>query len=214
MPYGNPTGAIVANWMTSYLPLAGGPTATFDATTQKFVFSSPIYVTADTTANTFLGIAPGYEGYISESHYPIDLVTFTGIIMKTNLSIHQLPTSGILCHIPVPPDCSFGQRIFYYDHNCDDWSLVMDEQISRLHIQLLRQDGRPLDTLTYAPNVTDTGYYTAVPPWTLTFKIVTVLNPGFIEPLSMIPTVQTTHNLIDNNSNMTTQNTTNENNDT
>lgn len=203
IPPGNWSAHDLANFLTRQLGLQQGPRVFFDKTRQMFVFVPQIYIDGSSTCNQYIGVEPEFSGAITVSHYPVDLVTLKGIIVNTNLAVHNLPINGIAAYVPVPNNVCFGGRISYYDFPATDYALIMDEQISRIHIKLLRQDGRPLDQLTYAPSPLSVGFYNCVPPWTIVFKVVTILNEGFVQPLYLTPTTQTTSNLIDSKANKT-----------
>lgn len=203
IPPGNWSATNLANFLTRQLGLQNGPRVFFDKTRQMFVFVPQICISSSSTCNQFIGVAAGFEGVITISHFPVDLVTLKGIIVDANLAVHNLPINGILGYIPVPNNICFGGRISYYDYPATDYSLIMDEQINRIHVKLLRQDGRPLQELTYAPSPLSVGYLDCVPPWTIVFKVVTILNDGYTQPLYITPSVQTTSNLIDEEGNKT-----------
>lgn len=203
IPPGNWNAHDLANYLTRELGLQSGPRVYFDKSRKMFVFVPQIYIDSSSTCNQFIGVDTGFSGVITVSHFPVDLVTLKGIIVNANLAVHNLPINGMLGYIPVPNNVCFGDRISYYDYQATDYSLIMDEQISRIHIKLLRQDGRPLDELTYAPSPLSVGYYNCVPPWTIVFKVITILNDGYAQPLYLTPSTQTTSNLIDDKGNKT-----------
>lgn len=203
IPPGNWSAHDLANFLTRELGLQNGPRVYFDKTRQMFVFVPQICIDAASTCQQYIGVRPQFTGVITVSHFPVDLVTLKGIIVDSNLAVHNLPINGMLGYVPIPNNVCFGDRICYYDFPTRDYSLIMDEQISRIRISLLRQDGRPLNQLTYAPSPLDVGHYFCVPPWTIVFKVITILNDGYVQPLYLTPSTQTTSNLIDSQGNKT-----------
>lgn len=204
IPPGNWSAHDLANYLTKTLGLQGGPRVYFDKNTQTMHFIPYLNICQETTANVFLGIIPGFEGSLSESQVCVEMVTLKGIIVNTNYAVHNIPIGGILGYIPIDNRTCFGNRISYYDYVASDYGLIMDDQVDRLEISLLRQDGRPLYSLTSAPTQQNIGFFNSVAPWIMTLKIITVINETFAPPLNLTPHTQTTSvNFIEDNTNTT-----------
>lgn len=195
----------LANYLTKAFGLQGGPRVYYDKTIQGFQFVPYLSICKESSFNYFLGITPGYEGNLSQSQFPVDMVTLKGIIVQTNYAVHNLPIGGIIGYVPVDGRTCFGNRINYYDYQATDYNLVMDDNLDRLEISLRNQDNRPLYTLTASPTEESAGYFHSVPPWVLTLKIVTVINENYSLPLHLTPSTQTSVNFIDEEGNQATK---------
>lgn len=98
----------------------------------------------------------------------------------TNLSIGSLPQAGQIAYIPV--DACYGDIIEYYDESMSDWSLVMDNDMNHLHIQLLDQDNNDLSLRLPISDSSQAGFQEQIgSPWTIVFRLVSIYNEGWQE---------------------------------
>lgn len=102
---------------------------------------------------------------------PINLAGVTRIFMESNLAVYNLPITGRIACIPLT--ANYGELFQYDDKMGGLPHLIMDQDISHLHIRLLDQESKPL-TDWLDPD------YPYLPPWKLTITLEPLHNEGFI----------------------------------
>ena len=81
-------------------------------------------------------------GAVAESNCPINLAGVTTLRIDSNLSVYNLPQSGILASVPFT--AKFGETLDYYDSSNNFPVLVSDHDINNLRLRLLDQHDNPL----------------------------------------------------------------------
>lgn len=148
---------------------------TYDCGSLAFEFDPPIKVhTGKSDCMKELGFWFPTDAYYSlaKSNFPINLESVTQILVDSDMSVFNLPPSGILAGVPVTAE--YGALINYHDTDGSESLTVSDHNLNSITIRLLDQDGN--DLYRRVPDSTGTykdiyDQYYSVPTWNLTLVI-------------------------------------------
>jgi hypothetical protein len=167
---GNWTATELATYLTSQLVGPESLTFTYDDSFLGFTISggTGLNIISGSTAQSVLGFVPGttYANQ-TKSVQPINLMGPGSILVKSNLSLHTLPISGLLSVVPITGN--YGSLITYRDPDGGQPILVTQSDLHNLEIQLTDENGTLLN-----------GYDSI--PWRMILSIELLHAPGYVNP--------------------------------
>jgi hypothetical protein len=153
---GNWTEDTLAAYLTTKLATAEAPSDPLSPTVRSpiavaydpyqlaFYFCPSIEVTADSTANKYLGFHDGEVVRTNLSEFPpVALKGPTCINVWTNFTINNIPLSSYLTCIPI--NVPYGSHIYYDNNDNSEAVLSLDSELRFVRLTLRDEEGNLLD---------------------------------------------------------------------
>lgn len=149
---GNWTEDTLAGYLTAKLMEAEAPNPTarspiavaYDPYQLVFYFCPSIEITAESTANKYLGFHEGAVARTNMSEFPpVSLQGPTCINIWTNFTINNIPLSSFLTCVPI--NVPYGAHLYYDNNDNSEAVLALDSELRFVRLTLRDDEGRLLD---------------------------------------------------------------------
>jgi len=178
---GNWDACSLAAFLTAQFALDTDPAfhtvVSYDCGSLRFVFDPPLVVdSGKSNCQKELGFwyPPDVLEVLSTSNFPINLSGVNQIKVDSNLSVYNLPPSGVLCALPF--QANYGEMFHYYDTDGSQPVFVSDHHIQTIEIKLLDQFDNSLSRWIPTPtgNYASFYYKFQLPTWRVHLTIETL----------------------------------------